>query len=58
MRSVLKTPKRADQSTHDVYNGNQKRPKKGRENKKILPPSNRPQPINEIYYGQQSFTYK
>ena len=55
---VLKTPKRVHQSTHNVYSGNQKVPKKGRENKKILPPSNRPQPIKEIYYGHQSFTYK
>ena len=46
------------QSTHDVYDDNQKALKKGRENKKLLPSSNRPQPINEINYGHQSFTYK
>ena len=58
MRFLLKTPKRVDQSTHDVYNDNQKVPKKGGEDKKKLLLSNWPQPINEIYYGHQSFTYK
>ena len=48
----------ANQSTHNVYSGSQQAPKKGGENKKILSPSKRPQPITEIYYGHQSFTYK
>ena len=42
MRFVLTTPQRANQSTHNVYNGGQKMLKKGRENKKILSLSNRP----------------
>ena len=60
MRFALKMPKKADQSIHNVYNGNQEVPKtkKGGEDKKILPPLNRIQPINEIYCGHQSFTYK
>ena len=35
-----------------------KHQKKGRENKKLLPPSSQPQPINEINYEYQSFTDK
>ena len=47
MRFVLKKrPKRVHQNTHDVYSGNQKAPKNGRENKKNTL-SLKPTPTNQ-----------
>ena len=42
MRFVLKTPKRADQSTHDVYSGSQKAPKKEEKTKRYSLPQTNP----------------
>ena len=46
--SIEKHQKGVHQSTYDVYHGPKSTKKKERENKKLLPPSNWTQPINEI----------
>ena len=38
MRFILKKPKRANQSTHDVYSSNKKAPKKEQKTKKYSLP--------------------
>ena len=42
MRFVLKPPKRANQSTHNVYNSNQKAPKKEEKTKRYSLPQTDP----------------
>ena len=58
MRFVLESAKKDATKYTRCIQWLVKRPKKGRGNRKLLPPSNRSQPINEINYGHQSFTYK
>lgn len=51
-------PKGAHQSTHDVYNSCQKAQRKGkRDKKKLLLPSMRTQPINEVNLGHWIYIY-
>ena len=58
MRFVLESAKKDATKYTRCIQWLVKRPKKERGNRKLLPPSNRSQPINEINYGHQSFTYK
>lgn len=51
-------PKGAHQSTHDLYNSCQKAQRKGkRDKKKLLLPSMRTQPINEVNLGHWIYIY-
>ena len=59
MKVVLKSAKKGRTKVHTMYTTVViKCKKKERENKKLLSPSKRTQPINKINYGHRVFAYK